>query len=73
MAHQNPQKPTVWQILISVIGALFGVQSSRVYERDFTHGRPWWVYALVAICLVSLFLVLLALLAQFIITRAGIP
>lgn len=60
-------KPTLWQILISVLGALVGVQSSRVQQRDFEHGRPWWVYALVWLGLVVLLVAGLAFLTEWII------
>lgn len=43
------QKPNFWQVLVSVLGAFIGVQSSKVRERDFTAGQPWWVYLLVGI------------------------
>lgn len=65
MDHQ-PQ-PTFWQVLLSILGALFGVQSSRVRERDFTRGRPWWVYGLVAIAVMAILILSLILLAQYLV------
>lgn len=35
------KKPTFWQMIKSVSGAFFGVQSSKVRERDFSKGNPW--------------------------------
>jgi len=32
--------PGLWQVVVSVASSFFGVQSSRVRERDFTRGRP---------------------------------
>ncbi|MCG3169126.1 MAG: hypothetical protein CALGDGBN_00639 [Pseudomonadales bacterium] len=36
---ERPRRPTVWQVLASVLAAGFGVQASRNRERDFRHGR----------------------------------
>ncbi|MBP9763957.1 MAG: DUF2970 domain-containing protein, partial [Gammaproteobacteria bacterium] len=41
---KKQQRPKLWQILLSVLGALFGVQSTAVRERDFSEGQSWWVY-----------------------------
>ncbi|MDH5179418.1 MAG: DUF2970 domain-containing protein [Gammaproteobacteria bacterium] len=38
--EQNKQTPSLWQVAQSVMAALFGVQSSKNYERDFKHGKP---------------------------------
>lgn len=65
-SDQKPPPPNAWQVIISVLGALFGVQSSRVYQRDFTHGRPWWVYGAVGVVIVSLIVIFLILLAKYI-------
>ena len=34
------QKPSLWQVIKSVNAAFLGVQSSKNYQRDFTHGKP---------------------------------
>jgi len=49
-----PPKPSAGQVLFSVLGALFGVQSSKVRQRDFEHGHPWWVYVSVGIVVTTL-------------------
>jgi hypothetical protein len=64
-------KPNFWQLLQSVLGALFGVQSSKVLERDFTRGHAWWVYLGLGILLVGLLILLLVGLAKWIIWQAG--
>jgi hypothetical protein len=43
-SKEKSSKPTLYQVLISVLGAVLGVQSSSVRERDFTRGHHWWVY-----------------------------
>ena len=41
MSNPSEKKPTLWQVIKSVLGAMLGVQSSKVRERDFTKGNPW--------------------------------
>ena len=31
----------VWQIIKSVLAALFGVQSQQQHQQDFKHSSPW--------------------------------
>lgn len=38
--EQQDQRPTFWQVVLSVLAAAFGVQSQRARERDFTYGNP---------------------------------
>ena len=40
MNDKNPQPPTFWQMLQSVLAAAFGVQSGKNRARDFGHGKP---------------------------------
>lgn len=47
-------KPTLWQVMKSVLAAMFGVQNSQNRERDFTQGNPW-VFIVVGIVMVILF------------------
>lgn len=68
--NASSPKPNFWQILVSVLGALFGVQSSKVRERDFSGARPWWVYVLVGVGVVLLFIILLLILTKFIVVTA---
>lgn len=46
--EQDAEKIPFWRILLSVIQASFGVQSSRNRERDFTQGKllPFIIAAL---------------------------
>jgi hypothetical protein len=67
----EPAKPNLWQVLVSVLGAIFGVQSSVVRERDFTRGQAWWIYALVGIVLVLAIVLLLIGLAKLILRLAA--
>ena len=58
--NQSPRKPTLWQVVSSVLGAFFGVQSDKTRERDFTQGNPW---AYIVVGLVAVILFVLAIYA----------
>lgn len=47
-------KPTLWQVVKSVLAAMFGVQNSQNRERDFMQGNPW-VFVIVGIAMAILF------------------
>jgi hypothetical protein len=38
--QQDSKKPGFLEVVMSVLAAALGVQSSRNRERDFTHGDP---------------------------------
>ena len=38
--QDEPQGPSLLGVLGSVLASMFGVQSSRKREEDFTHGKP---------------------------------
>ncbi len=37
---QDSKPPTFWQMLHSVLAAVFGVHGGKNREQDFTHGKP---------------------------------
>lgn len=37
---RNAQSPTLLGVLGSVLASMFGVQSNRRRQQDFTHGKP---------------------------------
>ncbi len=37
---QKPPKPSLMQVIQSILAAAFGVQSQQARERDFTRGSP---------------------------------
>ena len=53
-----------WSVLGSVIASLFGVQSQKNYQRDFTKGS-FISFALIGIVLVVLFVVSLFLFVKW--------
>ena len=66
MRVNNSAKPTLWQVLVSVLGAFFGVQSSQVQTRDFSAGRLWWVYVLVGVFVAMILVLLLIWIASYV-------
>jgi hypothetical protein len=38
--NNNENRPTFFQIAMSVIAAAFGVQSDKNHKRDFANGNP---------------------------------
>ncbi len=61
---QNNQKPTVFQVLLSVLAGMFGVQNSENRERDFKHGSPM-VFIFIGILLTAGFVGGVLLLVKF--------
>ncbi|WP_201349001.1 DUF2970 domain-containing protein [Neptunomonas japonica] len=64
------QQPTLWQMILSVIAAMFGVQSEQNRERDFTSGSLW-PYVLLGIISLIVFIVAVMLLTQWALSLAG--
>lgn len=51
-------KPTLWQVIKSVLAAMFGVQSAKNRERDFNRGNPW-IFIIVGLVAVMLFVLMI--------------
>ncbi len=46
---------SIWQVILSVLAAMFGVQKSKNQARDFEKGN-FWVFAIVAVGGILLFI-----------------
>lgn len=48
--EESGKAPTLWQTMVSVLAAFFGVQSSANRKRDFTYGKAshFIVFGLIA-------------------------
>ena len=68
MPQAPQQKPTLWQVIMSVFAAMFGVQSSKVRERDFQYGNPW-VFIVVGLVSVILFVLVLYAVVQIVLMK----
>lgn len=58
MYKMKQQKLTIWRMLLSVLAAMFGVQSEAARQRDFRQGNPW---VFIALGIVGVFLFVLLL------------
>lgn len=57
MTDREPEKPSVLQVVGSVLSAFFGVQSEKNRERDFGRGNAL-VFIAVGVILTLLFVLL---------------
>ena len=68
---RDPEKsPGLKQILISILGAAFGVQSERVRQRDFAKGRPA-VFIVGGIAFTIIFVLVLIVVVNLVLKSAG--
>lgn len=59
MDDEQPQKrPSLAQVIMSILGAAFGVQSEKTRQRDFQHGHPV-VYITAGLIFTALFISIL--------------
>jgi hypothetical protein len=70
MPAPEERKPTVWQAIMSVLGAMFGVQSAKTRERDFSKGHPA-IYIMIAIVFVVVFVFVLIGVVQWVMSGIG--
>lgn len=64
------RRPTIWQIIMSVLAAAFGVQSQQARARDFTHGNPA-AYIIGGIIFTVLFVLILVAIVRLALRAAG--
>jgi len=62
----NSKRPNLLQVFLSVIAAMFGVQSSKAHDRDFKYGNP------IAYIVVGIITIIVFVLTLFLIVRAVI-
>lgn len=67
---EDRRKPTLLQVVASVLAAFFGVQSSRNRARDFTHGRAI-SFVLVGISLTLLLIGFLIFVVRLVASGSG--
>jgi len=54
-AGNSSNRPTIWQVIMSVLAAALGVQNRKNRERDFTHGNPV-VFIIAGVIFTALFI-----------------
>jgi hypothetical protein len=62
---------SLFKVVLSVIAAMFGVQSSKNRERDFAKGRPA-AYVIVGIIMTLLFVLTLWAVVSIVMSMAGV-
>ncbi|MDO3382531.1 DUF2970 domain-containing protein [Gilvimarinus algae] len=60
---KKPQKPGVFQIILSTLAAAFGVQSNKNRERDFSQGNLY-IYIVAGISFTLIFVLSLVFLVR---------
>jgi len=66
----DSKKPNFFQIIGSVLSAIFGVQNNKNRERDFTQGNIKYfigVYAIIVLCII----LSMVTLVRFVISHAA--
>ena len=71
MSDDNKQQPGLWQVAQSVGAALFGVQTSKNYERDFTRGKPSQ-YIILGLIGVAIFIGIIISVVMLVMSFAGV-
>ncbi len=54
-AGNSSNRPTIWQVIMSVLAAALGVQNRKNRERDVTHGNPV-VFIIAGVIFTALFI-----------------
>ena len=65
------QHVSLFKVVLSVIAAMFGVQSDKNRQRDFSRGRPA-AYIIVGIMMTVLFILTVWLVVKFVLRVAGV-
>ncbi|MES1943365.1 hypothetical protein PC39_04577 [Salinisphaera sp. PC39] len=69
--RREPDEPlTLWQTIMSVLAAFFGVQSSTNRQRDFSRGRPLH-FILIGLVATVIFVLVLVLVVRLVLAQAG--
>lgn len=69
--EDQQQAPSFLSVLGSVLASMFGVQSSRRHETDFTHGKPIH-YIMVGLLVTLVFILTVWGVVKLVISLAGV-
>lgn len=70
VSSMSEQKSSFWQIVVSTLGAAFGVQSSKVYERD-ANQRSITPYLVAGLIFTTLFIFTVVGIVKIVLNAAG--
>ena len=68
---ETEKEISLFRVVLSVMAAMFGVQSSKNRERDFAKGRPA-AYVIVGIIMTLLFVLTLWAVVSIVMTMSGV-
>jgi len=71
MSEKEENKVSLFSVVLSVLAAMIGVQSSKNRERDFAKGRPA-AYIIVGIIMTVLFILTLWTVVSIVLSNAGV-
>jgi hypothetical protein len=69
--QEGTRAPSLLGVLGSVLASMFGVQSSRKREEDFTHGKPSQ-YVIVGLLVTVVFMLAIWGVVSFVMKLAGV-
>ena len=67
----RPEEVGLGSVVVSVLGAMFGVRNSKAHERDFTLGRPA-AYIIVGLILTAAFVLTLSGIVALVLKLSGV-
>ena len=62
---------TVWQVMVSTLAAMFGVQKNEARVRDFSKGKPHQ-FIIAGLIAAAAFVLILVLVVQLVLKAAGV-
>ncbi len=65
------QKPSMFQVVLSVLASFFGVQSRKNRERDFQQGKPLH-FIVAGVVLTVIFIVVVWAIVKLVLRTAGV-
>jgi len=71
MCMAKSEDVSLFRVVLSVMAAMIGVQSSKNRERDFSKGRPA-AYIIVGIIMTILFILILWAVVSLVMSAAGV-
>lgn len=69
--HLSQGSPSLWKMLLSILAAVFGVQSEKNRQRDFSTGNAW-AFALYGFVALIVFIIAVILLTRWALSLAGV-
>ena len=68
---KSNHQPNLLQVMASVLASMFGVQSNKRREQDFTHGKPIH-YISIGLLFTVLFVLFISALVKLVLHLAGV-